>query len=221
MLKRGSQGADVVRLRQQLLACERDITAGELRANDAYDLLLYQLADGNFEVVIGMRLQFFFEPGSGGHWTEAEQHQYVCDWHEAVRATWGGQRIHQTACGRSVTLRLDFEIQLGGFMLDHWEIVVTKIAPGTFRASHVDGAWGNVSLDSEDLTPLNKGGPRSQRTAVHEFGHMLGLDDEYLDGSSHLCDKASIMNTSETVRARHHQTVLDWVIRKLAAHDIR
>lgn len=81
----------------------------------------------------------------------------------------------------------------------------------------MNGGTGNVTLDSEDLNPVNKGGPQSQRGAVHEFGHMLGLDDEYPAASPHTGDKASVMNSSEAVRPRHNDTMRSWVIRKLVS----
>ncbi len=57
------------------------------------------------------------------------------------------------------------------------------ITAGSFRASYVAYKKGQVTLDSEDLVPVNKGAKTPQRGAVHEFGHMLGLDDEYIKGS--------------------------------------
>lgn len=39
---------------------------------------------------------------------------------------------------------------------------------------------GKVQLDSEDLTTVSKAkGFKQKGGAVHEFGHMLGLLDEY------------------------------------------
>jgi hypothetical protein len=161
-----------------------------------------------------MKLQFFFEAGPGGHWSDAEQQAYLGGWRDAVVRAWSGRNIHRTGCGRNVAMRLDFQMQCGGWMLDHWEITVTKIPAGEFRFSCVNVRTGNVRLDSEDLTPVNKGDPEHQRGVVHEFGHMLGLEDEY-QCSSHEADKASVMNFGESIRERHHDTVRDWVIRKL------
>lgn len=207
--------------RPVLIASEGDITAGALKANDAYDLSLYRMPNGSFELVVFMKLQFFFESGSGGDWTDAEEKKYVHDWRVAIQSAWSGRNIHLTASGQSVSMRLEFEIQTGGWMSDHWEITVTKIKAGTFRTSYVNVGTGNVTLDSEDLNPVNKGGPQTQRGAVHEFGHMLGLDDEYPTVSPHRGDKGSVMNSSETVRPRHNGTMRPWVIRKLAAHGIK
>jgi hypothetical protein len=201
-----------------LLAREGNITAGVFEVNDAFDLTLYQMPDGHFEVVVFMKLQFFFKAGPGGRWTDTEQQTYVSGWRDAVQCAWSGRNIHRTGCGRNVSIRLDFEMQCGGWMLDHWEITVTKIPAGEFCHSYVNVRSGNVTLDSEDLTPVNKGDPQFQRGVIHEFGHMLGLEDEYEGDSPHDGDKASVMNFGESIRQRHHDTVLDWVIGKLQDH---
>jgi hypothetical protein len=214
-------GPPVTQTRPVLIASEGDITGGALKANDAYDLSLYRMPNGSFEVVLFMKLQFFFESGAGGDWTEAEEKKFVRDWRVAVQSAWSGRNIHVTASGKSVSIRLDFETQVGGWMFDHWEITVTKIKAGTFSTSYVNVGSGNVTLDSEDLNAVNKGGPQTQRGAVHEFGHMLGLDDEYPAASTHTGDKASVMNSSETVRQRHDSTIRTWVIQKLAAYGIK
>jgi hypothetical protein len=204
-----------------LLVSERGITAGALQVNDAYDLSLYRMPDGHFELVLFMKLQFFFEPGSGGDWTEAERQQYLRDWRAAILSAWSGWHVHRTSCGRSVSMRLDFAIQTGGWMLDHWEITVEKIAAGSFSPSYVEARSRAVRLDSEDLVPLTRCGTLTQRGAVHEFGHMLGLADEYAASGAHCDDLDSIMNHSEVLRPRHQETMREWVIRKLAEHGFQ
>lgn len=73
----------------------------------------------------------------------------------------------------------------------HFNLSVTKIPPGEFQTSSVGrpetGFWGGFepgtgSFDSEDLDEVDKGIEGSpQVPAVHEAGHMLGLDDEYVE----------------------------------------
>ena len=94
-------------------------------------------------------------------------------------------------------------------MYDHWEISVTKIAPDEFRVSFVEPDWNNVHLDSEDLSYVGR-----QRGAIHEFGHMLGLPDEY-HNSRHIVDPMSIMHSGENIRDRHYGLFADWVERTL------
>lgn len=123
--------------------------------------------------------------------------------------------------GQKVTLDFDFKIQEAGWMFDHWEITVTKIKPGTFRQSYVMPSMNNVRLDSEDLTPVTKAAGYTQRGAVHEFGHMLGLDDVYTAKSKHHGDTPSIMHSSEFVRPRHNSQISVWLQHILTVNKIK
>ena len=105
-------------------------------------------------------------------------------------------------------------------MFDHWEITVKKIKAGGFSTSYVVPSKGSVTLDSEDLTPVTKAIGFKQRGAVHEFGHMLGLLDEYKK-SPHISDKASVMHSSEVIRARHDSTIIKWMNHALAVNKIK
>jgi hypothetical protein len=208
-------------LKSKMIAHEGDVKAGALSVNDAYDLTLYELPTGHYELVLFMKVQFFFESGSGGDWTDAEKTKYMKDWEIAVKNAWSGRRIHRTKGGKEVSLRTDFVVQQGGWMLDHWEISVTRIKSGDFRTSYVNPSWGNVVLDSEDLRLTPKGHGSMQRGVVHEFGHMIGLVDEYPKGHAHAADYSSVMNRGESIRARHGDSMLDWVKRKLKEYGIK
>lgn len=203
--------------RPRLVAEEGDVTAGALSANDAYDLKLWEMPDGSYELALFMKLQFFFEDGDdeAGKWTESGKRLFMHDWVVAVKSAWSGRSIKRLRSGKTVSLRLELRIQEGGWMLDHWEITVTKVAPGSFRTSKVNVATGNVVLDSGDLTSVPKGAGQMQRGAVHEFGHMLGLDDDYPADSPYTMDKPSIMNSGEQVKSHHISTLESWVDRKL------
>jgi len=74
---------------------------------------------------------------------------------------------------------------------EHFGLKIKKIPAGGFDRSSVgrprvadDGTFtpGTGNFDSEDLTTVNKPGGQ-QQAAVHEAGHMLGLDDEYGTGT--------------------------------------
>lgn len=207
--------------RPVLVAHEGDVTAGALSVNNAYDLKLWRMPDGSYDLVIFMKLQFFFESGDGGDWSDAERKKFLLDWEVAVKMAWSGRRIKPLQSGKFVSVRLEFKIQEGGWMWDHWEITVTKIAAGSFRTSYVNTRDGNVELDSEDLVPVPKGGGQMQRGAVHEFGHMLGLDDEYPSSSPYTTDSAAVMNSGEQMRPRYNDTLFSWTERKLNALGIR
>jgi hypothetical protein len=205
----------------RLVASEGDVTAGALRANDAYDLKLYEMPGGSYEMVVFMKLQFFFESGDGGAWTPDEKQQYMRNWQMLISTAWGGRQLKRLKSGKSVSVRLEFSVQEAGWMLDHWEITVTKIKPGEFQHSWVNCRNGNGGLNSNSLTPFRKAPPNvMQRPAVHEFGHTMGLDDEYKPGTTYAGDKRAAMNAGEGLRGRYDGTLLDWLGRKLRALGI-
>jgi hypothetical protein len=103
----------------------------------------------------------------------------------------------------------------------HWNMNVTKV--GQFTTSSVYGCgggafWnGKTTLDSLDFRPENKGGPHTQRGAVHEFGHMLGHRDEYPEAKVGLpweADKDAVMNAGEQIRKRHYAMFAAWLTRE-------
>jgi hypothetical protein len=180
-----------------------------LDINNAFDLALYQLPDGHYELLVFMKLQFFFKDNGPHNWESHEEDQFIEQWRQAVHDVWGNKTIHTLPSGSNITLIFDFHIQKNGWMYDHWEITVTKIADGEFRFSFVEPDWNNVHLDSEDLSYVGR-----QRGAVHEFGHMIGLPDEY-NNSRHIVDLHSIMHSGETIRDRHYSLFVDWVERTI------
>jgi hypothetical protein len=172
------------------MAREGDVTAGALRANDAYDLTLYLMPDNSYELVLFMKLKFSFVDGDGGKWPPNEKADFIRDYQTTVKSAWSGRRLKILKSGKPVSVRLEFSVQEGGWMFDHWEISVMKIKPGSFARSYVNVRRGKVALDSEDLSRTRKGS-EIQRGAVHEFGHMLGLADEYQDGAPDVRDRPS------------------------------
>ncbi len=82
----------------------------------------------------------------------------------------------------------------------------------------------SVALDSEDLSPISKGGSEGQYGADHEFGHMVGLDDEYGTGTDILHrtlvkdalgreiskgNSDDVMSCANRVGAQHYVTFLE------------
>jgi len=209
---RGIKSEKMAAVTPAVVAQERDVTAGPLRVNDAYNLKLSRTSSGDYELLCFMKIQFFFKDGPDASWTGPEKKNFMKDWELTIKGAWGGQTIRVLPVSKkNILLRFGFSIQEGGWMFDHWEITVTKIKAGTFRTSYVTPSMGNVALDSEDLTAANKGDPScTQRGAVHEFGHMLGLDDEYISGA-YVGDTSSMMNSCETVNPRHTDAFTKWL----------
>lgn len=207
---------------EKLVDSESDVRAGTIGicgVNDAFDLYLAKLKNGNYNLIVFMKVQFYFTNGDGGNWMRAEMVQFVNDWKFAIKNKWGNKIIKALISTKKVFLDFRFKTQIDGWMLDHWEITVTKVSK--FATSSVNPITGNVKLDSLDLTLTKKGHNQSQRGAIHEFGHMLGLPDEYLKSSPHKNDYASVMNSGERVYNRHDMPYMKWLEEKLKKHGIK
>lgn len=194
---------------KKLIAEQKSINAPRLGIKNAFDTALYQLPDGHYELVVFMKLQFFFKNNRPHTWKSHEEEQFMEEWQQSIHDFWGNRIIHELPSGKTVKLVFDFHIQNGGWMFDHWEITVTKIAAEDFKVSFVEPTWNNVHLDSEDLSYVGR-----QRGAIHEFGHMIGLGDEY--NGKHIIDIRSVMHSGEETRDRHFAHFVDWVELKLA-----
>ena len=209
---------------ETLIDYDTDIRGGTIGiagVNDAYDLYLYQISTGDLRLEVFMKIQFFFKDSGTNVWTPAQKTLFVKNWKTEIKKIWGNRVIRILPSGKKVHIDFDFDTQIGGWMLDHWEITVTKIPKGDFMRSSVNPILGNVYLDSEDLTNVPKGCAGQMQTgAAHEFGHMLGLDDEYITGSKHAADCVSIMHSGSATRPRHDSTMMKWLEKTLKEHGI-
>lgn len=106
-----------------------------------------------------------------------------------------------------------------GEIKPHFDVLAFKVPQGESQQDLVVSPnrrdqEGRVNIDSESLTPTRKDSGFSQRGAVHEAGHMLGLDDVYtgtgvvgheklaqreLGQSVPVGDDGRIMSTGETI----------------------
>lgn len=203
-----------------LIEKKTSVTAGALKVSDAYDLSLSKMPSGDYEIMVFMKIQFFFKNNTPYVWKPFERTQFMKDWESAIRKSWGGRILKRLSTGNKVFLNFSFKIQQGGWMFDNWEITVTKIKAGGFARSYVVPSMGNVALDSEDLTPVSKAPSFKQRGAVHEFGHMLGLLDEYKK-SKYVSDTGSVMHSGEMIRPRHDAPIIKWMNHVLTVNKIK
>lgn len=204
------------------VASEKDFRSGVIGVNgvnDAFDIYLASLKSGDYKLIIFMKVQFFFEEGNGGSWTNTEKVDFVNKWKSAIKQRWSGRTLKNLKSGKKITVDFRFETQIDGWMLDHWEISVEKVK--SFAVSSVNPISGNVNLDSLDLKLIRKKGGAYQRGVVHEFGHMLGLRDEYFKSSPHQKDYKSVMNGGEVVFSRHDMPYMSWLNKKIQEHDIQ
>ena len=207
---------------RELVASEDSVAAGGVR--DAYDMRLYREPDGSYTLDLDMKIEFDFTEGPDGQtWTADEKRQYIEDFTSAVESTWDG---HSFTSDTDQQVKLDINLDVverpqgffGGIrdVLDdseNWSIEVVKIDAGDFNQSFVRPGNNTGRFDSEDVNPVNKGASDPQVAAAHEFGHMIGLPDEYNGngGPDALKDTDSVMHTGMDVRERHLDIVEDWV----------
>lgn len=221
---------------------EKDVTVSSgLGTSNAYDLFLCpdRAAAGRGVLKVKIVLQFQFKSGitpSGQPlgWRPDEKEMFVAEFGRQCREVWDNRWRITTDSPvphfRDIRVQFEIESHIDGFRTsDHWELVTTKSLG--MQASGVDGYSGKCLLDSNDFrvkTFEHDCDPDArycvlsthQRGAVHEFGHMLGLKDEYPTArhvASHWSnDVASVMNCGEEVRERHYAPFADWLTEKYA-----
>lgn len=201
---------------ETLIHGERNISSGSIGwfgtgVNNAYDLYLIQNdCSNNYYLIIYMDLQFIFKDTRDNEWSNYEKTTFVEEFKKEIQDVWGGKLIKTLEDGCLVYNEIRFNTWIGGYSRnEHWEINVKKIEEGSFSISSVNAITNHVQLDSEDLIPTNKGHSSMQRGVVHEFGHMLGLGDEYKQGDF-VEDYSSIMNLGESLRDRH-RPYMNWL----------
>ncbi len=233
----------------QLIFAERNVDIPRALKPDAVaDLALFRELGNPARgvLVVTTILNFKFEDGTSTQgpnkgaplvWSVQEKVKFMLEFKTVVEGVWG-ERHRITTVGTSqpvsdvgVKFNLVTNERMSIFDHGHWNLTTTKV--DKFTTSSVDNGGGSfltngeVTLDSQDLTAVNKGGPDKQRGAVHEFGHMMGYRDEYVndagvaeDNPHHLTDLRSILNSGESVRERHYVFWADWLTRQSEAKTV-
>jgi hypothetical protein len=223
----------------KLLYSEKNVNIPQgTKADAAYDLALYPELGNESRGVLVVTVIGSFKfvdgttsnpatPGVKLTWTALEKSIFMDGFKNICAAAWGEQhRITTTSRFPAIKdIGVIFDIKcaegMSTFDHSHWNMTTTKIdANWVVSSVRACGGWvsnGEIRLDSVDLTPVSKGGPQTQRDAVHEFGHMLGLRDEYPaanDNLNWLTDPISVMHFSEKVQPRHYVFFADWIGRQ-------
>lgn len=208
---------------EEIVASNKHVAAGTIGllgmpVNNAYNLYLVRATSGHYTLIVFMKIQFLFEDAGKLKWSDADKVNFVTKFSDAIATTWGNRVVKTLSDGRKIMVEFRFDMTIGGWSIsEHWEVHVKKIQKGSFSQSFVNPVTGRVTLDSEDVAPVNKlpnsykGKRFTQRGVVHEFGHMLGLDDEYKVGTPHYADYQSIMNKGEKVYDRHSAEYMRWL----------
>jgi hypothetical protein len=205
---------------------------GGLKVSSCYDLALYpelgSASRGVLVVTVIGSVKFIDGKASTGggalSWTGTEKSDFLSGVSAAVADVWSEKhRLTTTSTVPAITdVGVLFDLQLseglGITSHSHWNIEIKKVDKWT--SSCVDplfSTWisnGKTQLDSLDLRPEQKGGPSTQRGAVHEFGHMLGYRDEYpaaKANGSWTADSVSVMHSCEDAKPRHYAFFADWL----------
>lgn len=165
-------------------------------------------------------------------WTQDEKTFFMTQMRSLIFWGWSHQHRITTASvvpqvtEYSVRVDVRLEEEMSGLRHSHWNLDVKKV--DAFDRSGVYGvgggfAWnGKAEFDSQDIVSVQKGAAK-QRAAVHEFGHMIGLRDEYPDAKTNMSwtsDVQSVMHSGETVRDRHYAMFADWLTKQHAKMQI-
>ena len=169
---------------------------------DAYDMSVFAEADGSYTAAVKTRVEYAFRDSEAASWTEESRTRFVDAFEGRIESTWDGHVLGRAPDGGEIRLDIDIDSRLAGTG-EQWTANVTAITPGSFDRSAIFPGLKTAKLDSEDVTPVSKGAPERQTGAAHEFGHMIGLVDEYLPGAADIDDRTSIMHSGDTVRPRH------------------
>lgn len=195
-------------------------------------------------LTISLRVQFDFvaamnpgdypgaDPADLDWADDAEKQAYAAECLQAINSTWSGAM--QFKVGKDFWHQVRARVQVSVVESSdnpHYTITVQKIPPGEWAGSSARAAGessnhGTAEFDSEDVNPADKGGGNSQRAAVHEFGHMIGLGDEYAgkdtprhsasfqaSGGEEIAtgDDDRIMSGGESILAEHYITFLEGI----------
>ena len=136
--------------------------------------------------------------------TKLELDQVKPVWEKGIEEVWSNKFSIATPAGERYPIMIDVSFKGTQY---HHDVIVR---PGGGRSDELN--WN--LLDSSAI-------------AAHEFGHMLGVFDEYRRGAtapqSGIIDSTSIMTCNPTTGmtyARHYKGFLAWFVNKTKLHDI-
>ncbi|WP_113950074.1 hypothetical protein [Pedobacter miscanthi] len=189
----------------------------------AFDMLFVQRPNGNYILIIYMRIKIIYINRRNQYWNFIDKDNFEKNFREKIDKKWGASNIKTLSgsAGRK-TIALEFRFsfnKIGVFTHNHWTLNVVKLRKDEWAQSFVISSLRTGNFDTNDFEYLKKSAKTYQRGAVHEFGHMLGLNDEY-DSGVFISDLKSIMNSGETIRQRHRAIYMPWLNKTLREKNI-
>ncbi|WP_172674309.1 hypothetical protein [Persicobacter sp. CCB-QB2] len=190
----------------------------------------------NFDYINGDARKFAGLKNENPQWTGAEKIDWTRKFKKLVSEKWSNNFgfINNKLPGINVFVNVNVIEAKSDW---HYQLRVKKIPEGTFDQSYVqhkpNARDGNkrlnehyAALDSEDLTGVvKKDGFEKQYPASHEYGHMIGLSDEYPTSSGIVSHNAlvkdalgkeitqgltnDIMSLGNTIMPQHYVTFLE------------
>jgi hypothetical protein len=225
-----------------MLASENDVAIPSGRgtqATDCYDLELFEnhVDATKLVLIVTVIISLDFQDDNG-NWTKDEKEKFILGVKNDCSAAWTNKYAIGRAAGPVITEASEAQRPLVGnlarvvisvepnddmHIMEHklWRIDVFKAkAPkkGVYveRAIYTDGQWEKDGL--QKAIPF--GGTAPRETVVHEFGHLLGLADEYPLSDKgikfYLNDTKSLMHLGDEVKPRHYVFFADWISRSLS-----
>ena len=219
---------------------------------DIADTFLYELGDGNYLLKAYVSEAFKFVDDTGSDvWSSKTKMAFVESYEAGVESVWDG-KIVGTHNGHNIIFDADVKSsfgtshRLGGWLTEVVATSNTTSSRATHRyksdLSHVDQRMGRqVLYVKKDASPYYARTSGKFNVFAHEFGHILGLPDEYHfnriseyrpfgeRGSAFVKavrgDFGSIMNgdgvtsvsNGGNVRSRHVDLLRDWSVSVIAS----
>ncbi len=151
-------------------------------------------------------------------------------WQQGIHQSWnrGNNGAPFKVCGRDVVFNADFTLRQPPNILTRAAhvVVVETVRPGQTYISRVWHALGSSPVSSARTGFW--GSNMDGATAAHEFGHLLGLLDEYIEsekgmrapGERPVPDEARFPDAWLSLMAQEHGSVLERHVREiLRVHD--
>jgi len=181
----------------------------------------FEICGAKATIVVRQYWAYTYTTKSGASaWTSKGKKKFHTEIEKIIHKAWCGKFILEVTGtsdfakyvkGKKFTVYFDVDPKSSGA---HWAVTAVKVPKGQFNGSVVNWSQQKMTLDTEDMNEVDKGGGPGvkQSGAGHEFGHALGNSkhagasghgDEYKDTSAYKAHKKSIMHSGMTLKKRH------------------